>query len=163
MSIDSQAPLGGPPIGVIGVGYVGLVTAVCFADLGYHVICRDIDADRIEALRSGRVPIFEPDVEPVLERNRDRLQFTLDLDPIVEACRVVFVCVDTPQMHSGDADLSRVHTVIDELAGCVRTADSGDEEHRPGRHRRSAAGQLEAAGHGSRTCRTPSSSARAGP
>ena len=81
MSIDSQAPLGGPPIGVIGVGYVGLVTAVCFADLGYHVICRDIDANRIEALRSGRVPIFEPDVEPVLERNRDRLQFTLDLDP----------------------------------------------------------------------------------
>ena len=81
MSIDSQAPLGGPPIGVIGVGYVGLVTAVCFADLGYHVICRDIDADRIEALRAGRVPIFEPDVEPVLERNRDRLQFTLDLDP----------------------------------------------------------------------------------
>ncbi len=117
MSNDSQAPFGGPPIGVIGVGYVGLVTAVCFADLGYHVICRDIDAGRIEALRSGRVPIFEPDIEPVLERNRERLQFTLELDPIVEACRVVFVCVDTPQMHSGDADLSRVHTVIDELAG----------------------------------------------
>ena len=101
---------------MIGVGYVGLVTAVCFADLGYDVICRDIDADRIEGLRAGRLPIYEPDVEPVLERNRERLEFTLDLESMMRRCRIVFVCVDTPQMHSGDADLSRVHTVIDELS-----------------------------------------------
>ena len=117
MSNDSQAPFGGPPIGVIGVGYVGLVTAVCFADLGYHVICRDIDAGRIEALRSGRVPIFEPDIEPVLERNRERLQFTLELDPIVRGLPGRVRVRGHAQMHSGDADLSRVHTVIDELAG----------------------------------------------
>ena len=111
----------GKPIGVIGVGYVGLVTAVCFADLGYDVICRDIDADRIEGLRAGRLPIYEPDVEPVLERNRNRLEFTLDLESMMRRCQIVFVCVDTPQMHSGDADLSRVHTVIDELS------DASDE------------------------------------
>jgi UDPglucose 6-dehydrogenase len=119
MSIDPRAEIGGKPIGVIGVGYVGLVTAVCFADLGYEVICRDIDAGRIEGLRAGHLPIYEPDVEPVLARNRDRLEFTLDLEPMLRRCKIVFVCVDTPQMHSGDADLSRVHTVIDELSGAA--------------------------------------------
>ena len=117
MSNDLRAAIGGKPIGVIGVGYVGLVTAVCFADLGYEVICRDIDAARIEGLRAGRLPIYEPEVEPVLARNRERLEFTLDLEPMLRRCNIVFVCVDTPQMHSGDADLSRVHTVIDELSG----------------------------------------------
>ncbi|MGN6378645.1 MAG: UDP-glucose dehydrogenase family protein [Gaiellales bacterium] len=104
-----------PPIGVIGVGYVGLVTAVCFADLGHEVICRDIDPARVEALRNGRVPIYEPGVDRLLDRNRSRLHFTLDLAELVERCSITFVCVDTPPTHSGDADLSRVHTVIDEL------------------------------------------------
>jgi UDPglucose 6-dehydrogenase len=116
MSIDSNAGGGRGSIGVIGVGYVGLVTAVCFADLGYDVVCRDIDPGRVEALRAGTIPIYEPDVEPVLLRNRERIEFTLDLEPLVQRCRIVFVCVDTPQMHSGDADLSRVHAVIDDLA-----------------------------------------------
>ena len=102
-------------VGVIGVGYVGLVTATCFADLGHRVVCRDINPQRIEDLRAGRVPIYEPGVDRLLERNRDRLTFTLDMADVFEHCRVVFVCVDTPPMHSGDADLSRVHRVIDEL------------------------------------------------
>ncbi len=85
MSIDPKTAAGGQPIGVIGVGYVGLVTAVCFADLGFDVICRDINPDRIEALQAGRVPIYEPEVEPVLARNRDRLEFTLDLAPMLAA------------------------------------------------------------------------------
>ncbi len=102
-------------VGVVGVGYVGLVTAACFADLGHDVVCRDINPARVEALRAGRVPIYEPGVDVLLERNRSRLHFTLELADVLERCRIVFVCVDTPPMHSGDADLSRVHTVIDEL------------------------------------------------
>ena len=102
-------------VGVIGVGYVGLVTATCFADLGHEVVCRDILADRVQALRDGVVPIYEPGIERLLERNRQRLTFTTDMDELFELCRVLFVCVDTPPMHSGDADLSRVHRVIDEL------------------------------------------------
>jgi UDPglucose 6-dehydrogenase len=103
------------PIGVVGVGYVGLVTAACFADLGREVVCRDINPDRVEALRAGRVPIYEPGVDRLLERNRSRLRFTLDLADVIERCRIVFVCVDTPSSHSGDADLSRVLSVVDEL------------------------------------------------
>jgi UDPglucose 6-dehydrogenase len=103
------------PIGVIGVGYVGLVTAVCFADLGHEVVCRDINPARVDALQRGETPIYEPGIDHLLERNRDRLHFTLDLGELVERCRITFVCVDTPPMHSGDADLSRVHAVIDEL------------------------------------------------
>jgi UDPglucose 6-dehydrogenase len=102
-------------VGVIGVGYVGLVSAACFADLGHDVVCRDINPQRIEMLRRGDVPIYEPGVDALLDRNRERLHFTLDLAELLERCRIVFVCVDTPQMHSGDADLSRVERVIDEL------------------------------------------------
>jgi len=102
-------------VGVVGVGYVGLVTAACFADLGHDVVCFDVKADRIEALRAGTVPIYEPGVDRLLERNRARLQFAHDLADVVSRCRIVFVCVDTPATHSGDADLSRVHAVVDQL------------------------------------------------
>jgi UDP-glucose 6-dehydrogenase len=102
-------------VGVIGVGYVGLVTATCFADLGHQVVCRDINPQRVADLRSGTVPIYEPGIERLLERNRDRLTFTEDSAELFSRCRVVFVCVDTPPTRSGDADLSRVHRVIDEL------------------------------------------------
>ena len=106
---------GTPAIGVIGVGYVGLVTAACFADLGHEVVCRDINPARVEDLQAGRVPIYEPGVDQLLERNSSRLRFTLDLGELMERCRIAFVCVDTPPMASGDADLSRVQAVIDEL------------------------------------------------
>jgi UDP-glucose 6-dehydrogenase len=102
-------------VGVIGVGYVGLVTAACFADLGHSVVCRDINPQRVADLRAGKVPIYEPGVDRLLERNRGRLTFTEDMTEVFDRCRVVFVCVDTPPMHSGDADLSRVNRVIDEL------------------------------------------------
>jgi UDP-glucose 6-dehydrogenase len=105
----------GQPVGVIGVGYVGLVTATCFADIGHEVICRDILPERVQALRDGGVPIYEPGIDRLLERNQERLTFTTEMSDVFERCRVVFVCVDTPPTHSGDADLSRVHTVIGEL------------------------------------------------
>jgi UDPglucose 6-dehydrogenase len=103
------------PVGVIGVGYVGLVTAACFADLGHEVVCLDVNAERIARLREGTVPIYEPGVDRLLERNRARMHFTLEIGDVLERCRIVFVCVDTPSTASGDADLSRVRAVIDAL------------------------------------------------
>ena len=102
-------------IAVFGAGYAGLVTGACFAELGHDVVIRDIVQGKIDALRAGEVPIYEPGLDELLERNRSRLQFTLDPVEAVQDAGFVFVCVDTPPTYSGDADLSRVWTVIDEL------------------------------------------------
>ncbi len=104
-----------PPIGVIGVGWVGLVTGACFAELGHHVWLRDIDQGKIESLRGGDVPIYEPGLADLVKRNLERLHFQLDVAPLMEHARLLFVCVDTPPTYSGDADLSRVQSVIEEL------------------------------------------------
>ena len=103
------------PIGVMGAGWVGLVTAACFADLGHEVILRDIEAMRIAELRAGRVPMYEPGLDELLERNRDRLRFTTSSAEVFERAELVFVCVGTPATYSGDADLSAVWQVVDEL------------------------------------------------
>ncbi|HVD10375.1 MAG TPA: UDP-glucose/GDP-mannose dehydrogenase family protein [Gaiellaceae bacterium] len=102
-------------IGILGAGWVGTVTAACFAELGHDVVVRDVDSARIEALAAGHVPIYEHGLEELLERNRDRLSFTLDIGDVFRAARIVFVCVGTPSTHSGDADLSAVYTVLDEI------------------------------------------------
>jgi UDPglucose 6-dehydrogenase len=101
-------------VGIFGAGWVGLVTGACFAELGHKVVIRDVVPEKIEALRIGEVPFHEPDVPEVLERNADRLTFTLDVHEVAD-CEFLFVCVDTPPTYSGDADLSRVWTVVDEL------------------------------------------------
>ncbi|MFI5123500.1 MAG: 3-hydroxyacyl-CoA dehydrogenase NAD-binding domain-containing protein, partial [Vicinamibacteria bacterium] len=102
-----------PPIGVIGVGWVGLVTAACFAEVGHRVVAVDIDAEKIEALRSGaRLPIHEPGLDELVERNRERLSFTTEMADVLGAARLLFCCVDTPPTYSGDADLSRVEAVV---------------------------------------------------
>jgi UDPglucose 6-dehydrogenase len=106
---------GQSPIGIIGVGWVGLVSAACFAELGHDVWCRDIDADRIADLQTGHVPIFEPGLPELVAKNSDRLHFEKDLAPVLEHARLLFVCVDTPPTYSGDADLSRVNAVVEEL------------------------------------------------
>ena len=111
-----------PPIGVIGVGWVGLVTASCFADLGHDVWCRDIDATKIDSLRKGEVPIYEPDLAELVARNSERLHFELDVAPLMEHARLLFVCVDTPPTYSGDADLSRVEAVIEALPSSAEHA-----------------------------------------
>jgi UDPglucose 6-dehydrogenase len=105
------------PIGVIGVGWVGLVTASCFAELGHEVIAMDIDAGKISRLQAGEAPIHEPGIENLLERNRERLRFTTEVGEVLDSARLLFCCVDTPPTYSGDADLSRVHAVVAELAG----------------------------------------------
>jgi UDPglucose 6-dehydrogenase len=103
------------PLGVIGAGWVGLVTAACFADLGHEVVVRDVVPERIDELEAGRISIHEPDLAKLVERNRERLRFTLDLADVFSAARIAFVCVPTPPTYSGEADLSAVWSVLDEL------------------------------------------------
>jgi UDPglucose 6-dehydrogenase len=100
------------PIGVIGTGYVGLVTAAGFAELGSDVWCVDIDAEKIARLRAGEVPIYEPGLEELLAKNASRMHFSTDLADALEHARLLFVAVGTPPTYSGDADLSAVNAVI---------------------------------------------------
>jgi UDPglucose 6-dehydrogenase len=102
-------------VGVIGVGWVGLVTAACFAELGHPVIARDILQEKVDSLSRGEVAIHEPGLEDLLQRNAERLTFTTDMDELLQGARLLFVCVDTPPTYSGDADLSRVRAVVQEL------------------------------------------------
>jgi UDPglucose 6-dehydrogenase len=105
-----------PAIGVVGVGWVGLVTAGCFAELGHPVVAMDVDAAKIEALSSGaELPIHEPGLPELIERNRERLRFTTEMGDVLDAASLLFCCVDTPPTYSGDADLSRVEAVVDKL------------------------------------------------
>ncbi|HEY6551356.1 MAG TPA: UDP-glucose/GDP-mannose dehydrogenase family protein [Solirubrobacterales bacterium] len=104
------------PIGVIGVGWVGLVTAACFAEVGHRVVARDILPEKVEALSRGEITIHEPGLAELLARNTERLTFTTDMAELLDAASLLFVCVDTPPTVSGDADLSRVRSVVSELS-----------------------------------------------
>ena len=103
------------PIGVIGTGYVGLVTAAGFAELGNHVYCIDIDESKIEGLKQGRIPIWEPGLAELIEKNRERMTFSTQISDALEHARLLFVAVGTPPTYSGDADLSAVHAVVDSM------------------------------------------------
>jgi len=103
------------PIGVIGVGWVGLCTAACFAELGHDVVARDILPEKVESLSRGEVPMHEPGLPELVSRNAERLTFTTDMADVLDRTRLLFCCVDTPPTYSGDADLSRVEAVVDEL------------------------------------------------
>ena len=116
MSVSRQ------PIGVIGTGYVGLVTAAGFAELGSEVWCVDIDAAKIERLRAGEVPIYEPGLEELLARNAQRLHFSTSLHDALEHARLLFVAVGTPPTYSGDADLSAVNAVLEAIPASERHA-----------------------------------------
>ena len=100
------------PIAVIGTGYVGLVSAAGFADLGNEVWCVDVDANKIARIERGEIPIYEPGLAEVVTRNRERLHFSTELAPALEHARLLFVAVGTPPTYSGDADLSAVHAVV---------------------------------------------------
>src|SRR5271165_3680772 len=103
------------PIGVIGTGYVGLVTAAGFAELGSEVWCVDIDAEKVARLQRGEVPIYEPGLEELLTRNASRMHFSTDIADALQHARLLFVAVGTPPTYSGDADLSAVHAVVDAI------------------------------------------------
>ncbi|MGZ5312994.1 MAG: UDP-glucose dehydrogenase family protein [Solirubrobacterales bacterium] len=102
------------PVGVVGVGWVGLVTAACFAELGHRVVARDIDAEKVKALHAGELPMHEPRLGELLERNAERLTFTTELAELAET-KLLFICVETPPTRSGDADLTSVKKAIGEL------------------------------------------------
>src|SRR3954449_3325555 len=103
------------PIGVIGTGYVGLVTAAGFAELGNEVWCIDIDERKIENLKRGVIPIWEPGLEDLVVKHEGRLHFSTQLSDALEHARLLFVAVGTPPLYSGDADLSAVHAVVDSM------------------------------------------------
>jgi UDPglucose 6-dehydrogenase len=100
------------PIGVIGTGYVGLVSAAGFAELGNEVWCIDIDEQKIERLRAGEIPIYEPGLDELVAKHRGRLHFSTDIGDALDHARLLFVAVGTPPTYSGDADLSAVHAVV---------------------------------------------------
>ncbi len=102
-------------VGVIGVGWVGLVTAACFAELGHRVIARDILPEKVASLSRGETTIHEPGLEDLVRRNVERITFTTEMDELLAGARLIFTCVDTPPTYSGDADLSRVRAVVEEL------------------------------------------------
>ncbi|HEU4657731.1 MAG TPA: UDP-glucose/GDP-mannose dehydrogenase family protein [Capillimicrobium sp.] len=110
------------PIGVIGTGYVGLVTAAGFAELGSDVHCIDIDAEKVARLRRGEIPIYEPGLEELVAKNRERMHFSTDVADALEHARLLFVAVGTPPTYSGDADLSAVHAVVDAMPASDRHA-----------------------------------------
>jgi UDPglucose 6-dehydrogenase len=105
------------PIGVVGAGWVGLVTAACFAELGHRVVVREIVPEKVESLRRGEIPIHEPELPELIERNRERLTFTTEMAELLDGPQLIFVCVDTPPTASGDADLSRVRSVVEDMPG----------------------------------------------
>jgi UDPglucose 6-dehydrogenase len=117
------ADTSGRRIGIFGAGWVGLVTGACFAELGHRVVIRDVVEDKIERLKAGELPFHEAELAALVERNRHRLTFTCDVGELAGASpEFLFVCVDTPPTYAGDADLSRVWTVVEELPRLERRA-----------------------------------------
>ncbi len=108
-------------IAVVGTGYVGLVTGTCFAETGNDVICVDIDAAKVEKMRNGEVPIYEPDLDVLFERNQrqGRLKFTTDLKSAVDHAEVIFLALPTPPGADGSADLRFILGVAKELSGMI--------------------------------------------
>jgi UDPglucose 6-dehydrogenase len=105
-------------VGIVGLGHVGLPTAVGFAELGYQVIGTDSDARKVETIAQGKSPFYEPGLEPLLQKNlkAGRLRVTTDVGEAVRASDILFVCVGTPQRPDGSADLSQVEAVIRTVA-----------------------------------------------
>ena len=110
-------------IAVIGTGYVGLVTGVCFAGIGHTVICHDSDETKMDILQRGDIPMYEPYLEDLVQKNIDagRLSFTKHFEEAIRPSEVVFICVGTPPLENGEADLSAVEMVSREIA---RVSDS---------------------------------------
>ena len=104
-------------LAIIGAGYVGLVTAACFAEMGNEVICVDTDAAKVEGLKQGRIPIYEPGLEDYVKRNyqEHRLSFSTELGPAIQKSLVCFIAVGTPQDQDGSADLSMVLQVARDI------------------------------------------------
>ena len=116
-------------VGVVGAGYVGLVTGACLAHLGHRVALVDVDAERISGLERGKVPIYEPGLEELVAKGGDQLRFTTELVPVVHEANVLFIAVNTPQGEDGSADLS----IVAEVARAVGRAlsEAGRDRESP--------------------------------
>jgi UDPglucose 6-dehydrogenase len=108
-------------ISIIGTGYVGLVQAACFADTGNNVICMDVDEKKINGLKKGVIPIYEPGLEEMVRRNAQdgRMEFTTNLRQAVERSKIIFLCLPTPQSEDGSADLTHVLAVAEHIAELI--------------------------------------------
>lgn len=106
---------------VVGTGYVGLVSGTCFAEMGNHVTCVDIDERKVEMMRNGQIPIFEPDLDVLFERNlrQGRLSFTTDLAEGIKDAEVIFLALPTPPGEDGSADLKYVLGVAEQLGNIM--------------------------------------------
>ena len=124
-------------IAVIGTGYVGLVTGTCFAESGNDVTCVDNDQAKIDRLKRGEIPIYEPGLAELVSENQaaERLHFTTDLPAAVSAAEIVYLAVGTPQSDDGAADLSALWKVVDGIAPALAAGrDRRHQEHRARRH-----------------------------
>ena len=109
---------------MIGTGYVGLVSGVCFADLGNEVICVDKDLNKINSLKKGKVPIYEPGLSELVIKNfrNKRLNFSTDLKKSVKESDIIFICVGTPTKKGGSsADLSQIYNVTKEISSSINS------------------------------------------
>jgi len=108
-------------IAVVGTGYVGLVTGTCFAETGNDVVCVDIDADKVEKMKNGEVPIYEPHLDVIFERNikAGRLRFTTELKEAIDHAQIIFLALPTPPGEDGSADLSYILDVANELGKMI--------------------------------------------
>ncbi|MBK6893412.1 MAG: UDP-glucose/GDP-mannose dehydrogenase family protein [Flavobacteriales bacterium] len=108
-------------IAVVGTGYVGLVTGTCFAETGNHVVCVDIDKEKVQKLKDGKVPIYEPHLDVLFERNirQGRLVFTTDLKEAIDKAQIIFLALPTPPGEDGSADLKYVLGVADDLGKII--------------------------------------------
>ncbi|MBK7790410.1 MAG: UDP-glucose/GDP-mannose dehydrogenase family protein [Saprospiraceae bacterium] len=108
-------------IAVVGTGYVGLVTGTCFAETGNHVVCIDIDAHKVQRMQNGEVPIYEPGLETLFERNTKagRLSFTTDLKEGIKQAKIIFLALPTPPGEDGSADLKYILQVAADLSGMI--------------------------------------------
>ncbi len=103
-------------ISILGAGYVGLVTASCFADMGNEVLCLDIDSEKVKLLNEGKLPIFEPNLQDIINNNLGgRLQFTTSYEEAIKFGNIIFLAVGTPSLPNGDADLTQVEAASKEI------------------------------------------------
>ena len=111
-------------ISILGCGYVGLVTGACLAEMGHEVACTDNDASKIETLNQGALPIYEPNLDEIVLRNKQagRLTSTADLGEAVRFGDAIFICVGTPPLHDGDADLSSMDSAARLIAAEARSS-----------------------------------------
>lgn len=109
-------------IAVVGTGYVGLVTGTCFAETGNRVICVDIDEEKVNKMKNGEVPIYEPQLDILFERNRKagRLDFTTNLEEAIHKSEIIFLALPTPPGEDGSADLSYILQVADQLGKIIK-------------------------------------------